>query len=130
MAAVSEQQAVSCSASTSPFTVSFIGSWRVHKSCYRGSNIYRKDGDMNMFMTANRIMLEGKPLLKLNIHEYDRGDIAFLDSLGIDQLEGGSADCRYILIHSQEDFYRIRSAILQRYKVLEEKGPKVFLEAK
>ena len=89
-----------------------------------------KDGDKNMFMTANRIKLEGKPLLKLNIHEYDDGDIPFLDSLGIDQFEGDPADCRYILIHSQEDFLRTRSAILQRYTVLEEKGPKVFLEAK
>ena len=89
-----------------------------------------KDGDKNMFMTANRIKREGKPLLKLNIHEYDEGDIPFLDSLGIDQREDDSATCRYILIHSQEDFFRTRSAILQRYTVLEEKGPKVFLEAK
>ena len=83
-----------------------------------------------MFMTANRIKREGKPLLKLNIHEYDKADIAFLDSLGIDQHEGDSANCRSILIDSQEDFLRTRSAILQRYTVLEEKGPKVFLEAK
>ncbi len=83
-----------------------------------------------MFMTANRIKLEGKPLLKLNIHEYNEEDIPFLDSLGIDQREGDSPNCRYIHIYSQEDFLRTRAAILQRYKVLEEKGPKVFLEAK
>ena len=83
-----------------------------------------------MYMTANRIKLKGKLLLKLNIHEYDKGDSAFLDSLGIDQHEDDSENCRYILIHSQEDFLRTRSAILQRYTVLEEKGPKVFLEAK
>ena len=83
-----------------------------------------------MFMTANRIKIEGKPLLKLNIHDYGKDDIAFLDSLGIDQLEGDSPNCRYICIHNQEDFLSTRSAILERYKVLEEKGPKVFLKVK
>ncbi len=83
-----------------------------------------------MFMTANRIKIDGKPRLKLNIHEYDKDDIPFLDSLGIDQIEGDSHQYRYIHIHNQEDFLRTRSAILERYKVLEEKGPKVFLEAK
>ncbi len=83
-----------------------------------------------MFMTASRIKIEGKPLLKLNIHEYGKDDIPFLDSLGIDQLEGDSPSLRYIYIQSQEDFLSTRSAILERYKVLEEKGPKVFLEAK
>lgn len=81
-------------------------------------------------MTANRIKIEGKPLLKLNIHEFDQDDIPFLDSLGIDKREGDSPTWRYIYIHSQEDFLSTRSAILERYKVLEEKGPKVFLEAK
>ena len=83
-----------------------------------------------MFMTANRIKIEGKPVLKLNIHEYHKDDIPFLDSLGIDQLEDDSQNWRYIHIHSQEDFLSTRSAILERYNVLEEKGPKVFLEVK
>ena len=83
-----------------------------------------------MFMTANRIKINGKPLLKLNIHEYDKDDIPFLDSLGIDQSEGDSSNCRYIHIHNQEEFLNTRFAILERYTVLEEKGPKVFLEAK
>ena len=81
-------------------------------------------------MTASRIKIEGKPVLKLNIHEYDSEDIAFLDSLGIDQPEGDTPSWRYIHIYSQQDFLRTRSAILERYKVLEEKGPKVFLELK
>lgn len=83
-----------------------------------------------MFMTAIRIKIEGKPVLRLNIHEYDKDDIPFLNSLGIDQLEGDTPNCRYIHIHNQEDFLITRSAILEKYKVLEEKGPKVFLEAK
>ena len=83
-----------------------------------------------MFMTASRIKIEGKPVLKLNIHEYGNDDIPFLDSLGIDQLEGDAPNWRYINIHSQEDFLTTRSAILEKYKVLEEKGPKVFLEVK
>jgi len=83
-----------------------------------------------MFMTANRIKIDGKPVLKLNIHEYDKEDIPFLDSLGITQLEGHSPNWRYIHILSQEDFIRTRSAILERYRILEEKGPKVFLEAR
>lgn len=81
-------------------------------------------------MTANRIIIEGKPLLKLNIHEFNKEDVPFLHSLGIDQLEGNSPTWIYIHIHNQEDFLSIRSAILERYNVLEEKGPKVFLEAK
>lgn len=83
-----------------------------------------------MYMTASRIKIEGKPLLKLNIHEYDKDDIAFLDSLGIDRREDDSPNVRFIHIHSQEDFLSTRAAILERYKVLEEKGPKVFLETK
>ena len=83
-----------------------------------------------MFMTANRVKIEGRPLLKLNIHEYEKDDIPFLDSLGIDQIEGDSSNLRYIYIHNQEDFLSTRSAILERYRVLEEKGVKVFLEAK
>ncbi|CAG35124.1 hypothetical protein [Desulfotalea psychrophila] len=83
-----------------------------------------------MFMTATRIKREGKPLLKLNIHEYNKDDIPFLDSLGIDQLEGDSTEWRYIHIHSQKDFLSTRSAILERYRILKETGPRVFLEAK
>ena len=83
-----------------------------------------------MFMTANRIKIEEKPVLKLNIHDYTEDDIPFLDSLGIDQLEENSPNWRYIYIHSQKDFLSTRSAILERYNVLEEKGAQVFLEAK
>ena len=83
-----------------------------------------------MFMTAVRMKVDGKPLLKLNIHEYNAGDILFLDSLGIDQLEEDSPSLRYIHIHSQEDFFATRSAILEKYKVLKETGPKVFLALK
>ena len=36
-----------------------------------------------MFMTANRIKIEGKPVLKFNMHEYGDDDIAFLDSLAV-----------------------------------------------
>lgn len=83
-----------------------------------------------MFMTASRIKIEGKPVLKLNIHEFDKDDIPFLDGLGIDQIEGDSPSWRCVHFHSQEDFLRTRSAILERYRVLEEKGPKVFLQIK
>ena len=79
-----------------------------------------------MLMTANKIKIESNPLLKLNIHEYDKDDIPFLDSLGIDQFEGDSPNWRCLHIHNQEDFLSSRSAILERYKVLEEKGPTVF----
>lgn len=83
-----------------------------------------------MFMTANRIKIDGKPVLKLNIHDFDEDDIPFLDSLEIDQLEGDSLNRRYILIHSQENFLKTRSAILERYSVLKENGQKVMLEKK
>lgn len=83
-----------------------------------------------MFMTANRIKIEGNPVLKLNMHEYDRDDIAFLDSLGIDKVEDDYPNCRYTYIYNREDFLSTRSAIFERYEVLEEKGIKVFLAAK
>ena len=83
-----------------------------------------------MFMTASRIKIEDKPVLKLNIHEYAVEDIPFLDSLGIDQTEGDSENVRYIHIHNQEDFLRTRAAILERYQIVRERGPKVFLGAK
>lgn len=81
-----------------------------------------------MFMTASRSKIEGKPLLKLNIHEFDPDDIEFLDSLGITKIDETLPRCRYISIHSQDDFLHTRSALLEKYRVLEEKGPKVFLE--
>lgn len=83
-----------------------------------------------MFMTARRSKIDGKPLLKLNIHEFSAQDIPFLDSLGIDGIDEDMQNCRYISIHSQEDFLSTRAAILEKYTVLEERGPKVFLEAK
>ena len=82
-----------------------------------------------MYMTANRIKIQGKPLLKLNIHDYDESDIPFLDHLGINEIDSNHADCRYIHIHSKEDFLSIRSSIFERYNVIEE-GPKAHLEAK
>jgi len=82
-----------------------------------------------MFMTANRIKMEGKPVLKLSIHEYAEDDIAFLDSLGIDKTEKESTNWRYTYIYSKEDFLSTRSAIFERYEC-EEKGIKVFLEKK
>lgn len=83
-----------------------------------------------MFMTAKRLKIDGKIVLKLNIHGYGEEDIPFLDSLGIDRLEGDPPTVRYTHIHSQDDFLATRSAILTRYRVLEEKGAKVLLEAK
>ncbi|MEJ2057695.1 MAG: hypothetical protein P8X39_07645 [Desulfofustis sp.] len=80
-------------------------------------------------MTATRIKIDGKPVLKLTIHAYDERDIPFLDHLGISEVDSNHADCRYIHIHSKEDFLSIRSAIFERYKVTE-KGPKAYLEAK
>lgn len=83
-----------------------------------------------MFMTAKREKIDGKPQLHLNIHDFGKADIPFLDGLGIIYAEDDLPNCRYITIHSQEDFFKIRSAILEKYTVLEEKGPKVFLQAK
>lgn len=83
-----------------------------------------------MFMTARRLKIEGKPVLQLNIHDYDENDIPFLDTLGIDQYDDDLPAVRYTLIHSQEDFLSTRATILERYTVLEEKGPRVYLEAK
>lgn len=83
-----------------------------------------------MFMTASRAKIDRKPVLKLRIHDYNDTDIPFLDKLGINQLEEDLPGVRYIYIHSQEDFLKTRSAILDEYEVLEEKGPKVMLAAK
>ncbi len=82
-----------------------------------------------MFMTAGRIKLEGKPVLKLNIHEYSESDLSFLDELGIDLIDEDFASCRYKLIQSQEEFIGIRTAIFKRYEVTE-KGPRAFLTLK
>ena len=82
-----------------------------------------------MFMTANRIKIQGKPVLKLNIHECDENAIPFLDNLGISKIDNDLAYCRYIHIHRKEDFLSIRSAIFEKYDVVE-KGPKAYLEPK
>lgn len=82
-----------------------------------------------MYMTANRVKMEGKPVLKLNIHEFSKDDIPFLDSLGIDKTEEEPNNWRYVYIYSREDFLNTRAAIFERYEC-EEKGIKVFLEKK
>jgi len=82
-----------------------------------------------MFMTANRLKIEGRPVLKLNIHEFGEQDIPFLDSLGITEVDTRFADCRYLHIHSQEDFLSTRAAIFEKYDV-EEKGPRAYLVPK
>ncbi len=82
-----------------------------------------------MFMMASRNKKDGKPYLKLNIYEFEEGDIPFLDKLGIVEQEVGQENVRYTLIHSQEDFFKTRSQILERYDA-EEKGPRVFLTLK
>ncbi len=83
-----------------------------------------------MYMTAERLIRDGKPLLKLNIHEYHETDIPFLDSLGIRESDDTSESCRYLHIHSQDFFREIRAQIIEKYDVLEEKGPRVYLRAK
>ena len=82
-----------------------------------------------MYMTANRLKIDGKPVLKLNIHDFSENDVPFLDSLGIDKLENDTGRWRYTLIYSQKDFLNIRSVILEEYEATE-KGPRVFLERK
>ena len=82
-----------------------------------------------MYMMAKRLKDNGKPLLKLYIHEFGEADVEFLNSLGIDKTEANAPGMRYTTIHSQEDFLATRTAILERYEA-EEKGPRVFLEAK
>lgn len=82
-----------------------------------------------MFMTANRIHIDDRPVLKLNIHEFGEDDIAFLDSLGITTIDAEFAQCRYIHIHSKEDFLSIRAEIFEKYDV-EEKGPRAYLALK
>lgn len=83
-----------------------------------------------MFMTANRLKIDGKPVLKLNIHDFREEDIAFLESLGITQVEEDKTGWLYTLIHSQEDFLKTRALLLEKYEVIEEKGPQVFLKTK
>ncbi len=82
-----------------------------------------------MYMMAERLKDNGKPMLKLYIHEFGEEDTTFLDSLGIDKTEDDAPGVRYTTIHSQEDFLATRAAILERYEA-EEKGPRVFLEPK
>lgn len=83
-----------------------------------------------MFMTATRKKIEGKPVLKLNLHNFPDEDIPFLESLGIDQIEGDAQEQRFTFIHSQEDFLETRGALLEKYTILKEVGPKVFLAPK
>jgi len=80
-----------------------------------------------MFMTASRIIIQDKPVLKLNIHEYDESAVPFLNELGIDKMDDDIENCRYRLIYSREDFLDIRSRIFEKYDV-EEKGPRAYLE--
>ncbi|PID77154.1 MAG: hypothetical protein CSB24_02980 [Deltaproteobacteria bacterium] len=78
-------------------------------------------------MTASRKKIEGKPALKLNIHNFTEADLPFLDSLGITETEG--ENIRFAMVHSQQEFLDTRGAILERYHA-EEKGPRVFLTPK
>ena len=82
-----------------------------------------------MYMMAKRLKDNGKPMLKLYIHEVGEEDKEFLDSLGIDKFEEDTPTTRYTIIHSQDEFLATRAAILERYDA-EEKGPRVFLEKK
>lgn len=82
-----------------------------------------------MFMTALRLKKDGKPFLKLNIHEFKEVDISFLDSLEIDAVDADAPEVRYKLIYNQEDFLATRATILERYDA-EEIGPRVYLEMK
>lgn len=81
-------------------------------------------------MSASRIKIDGKPVLKLNIHQYETADIPFLSKLGINNSEPGRTEWLYAHIHSQQEFLATREAILQRFEVVEERGPKVFLHKK
>lgn len=86
-----------------------------------------------MYMTATKVEGEGRVSLKLNIHEYGEEDIDFLGSLGIDQEEYSkdkSETRLYKLIASQDEFLATRKALLERYTVLEEKGPRVYIGEK
>ena len=83
-----------------------------------------------MYMTANRIKIEGQPVLKLNIHDFSEDDVPFLDNLGIDTLENKEQNnWRYKLIYNQEDFLNLRTVILERYEV-EEKGHRAYMTLK
>ena len=88
-----------------------------------------ENGDQYMFMTANRIKIQGEVVLKLNIHECDENAIPFLDNLGINKIDNKFTNCRYIHIHRKEDFLSIRAAIFEKYEVVE-KGPKAYLTSK
>ena len=44
----------------------------------RRRNKVSEKGDQEMFMTASRIKIQGKPVLKLNIHEHDEKDTQVL----------------------------------------------------
>ncbi len=81
-----------------------------------------------MYMTASRIIIEEKPVLKLRIHEYQEEDIPLLDALKITETEEKPVPCRFIYIYNKEDFLNIRAMLLEHYPVFEEKGPRVFLQ--
>ncbi len=83
-----------------------------------------------MFMTAGRIKIDGKPALKLYMHEFDKKDEDFLDKLGINQLDEKMEGSRYILVHSQNDFLALRETIFRSYDLVAEKGPIVTLKRK
>lgn len=86
--------------------------------------------EMTMFMTANRLKVDGKIVLKLNLHEFAEEEIPFLNSLGINKIDDTAPNWRYILIHSQEEFLAKREELFSKYRVVEEKGPKVTLALK
>ncbi len=81
-------------------------------------------------MTASRIIVDQKPVLRLNIHQFTEQDLPILDALGINQSDPEKEAVRYTCIHSQKDFLSTRTALLEHYEILEEKGPIVFLKAK
>ncbi len=81
-------------------------------------------------MTARRIKVDGKPILKLYMHEFDTDDEIFLDRLNITQQDEEMEGARYILVHSRDDFLALRETIFQTYDLVEEKGPIVIIKRK
>ncbi len=82
-----------------------------------------------MYMTASRKKIDGRPMLKLNIHDFEEDDIPFLESIGVDQIEEGKENIRFTFIYSQEAFLDTRATILEKYDA-EEIGPRVYLTLK
>ncbi len=81
-----------------------------------------------MYMTASRLIIKNKPVLKLRIHDYQKEDLSLLDTLNITETEEKPVPCRFIHIHKKQDFLDIRATLLEHYPVFEEKGPRVFLQ--